>query len=81
MVKIENLNELERIKKENFGLVVIIDDQSNAVLHLPNCKMITNEEYLHSKKKFDISRFFWFSTFSLAEREFKIIISCKSCNP
>ena len=81
MVKIENAEELQKIMETNFGFVIILDTQSKATIHKSNCAQITKAEYLQSKKIDNITKFHWFSTFALAEKEFANILSCKMCNP
>ena len=80
MVNIENEEELQKIKNSNYGFV-LIDLHSKAVIHKSNCAQITEEEYLQSKKDDNVTKFHWFSTFALAEKEFDNISSCKICNP
>ena len=81
MVNIENTEELQKIKKSNYGFVTITDSQSKVTIHKSNCAQITEKEYLQSKKIDDITKFHWFSTFALAEKEFGNILSCKVCKP
>ena len=80
MVKIESVEELNRIKKSNYGFVITLDEHSKAVMHKTNCDFLTEENYLNGKKTDDVTKFHWHSTFSLAEKEFPKITSCNICN-
>lgn len=81
MVKIQSVDELKRIKQTLFGFVIVIDTQDKATMHKSNCKFIKEDNFLESKKLDSATKFHWFSTYRLAEKEFKNISSCKNCNP
>ncbi len=81
MVKIESEEELQKIMESDYGFVVILDTPSKAIIHKSKCTLITEEQYLQSRKADDITKFHWFSTFASAEKEFDNILSCKACNP
>ncbi len=76
MVKISNVDEFNRIKESDFGFIVISDDKS--IIHRPSCKSVKFDDFI--KTKSDIEKYHWFSTISLAEKEFSQITSCQNCN-
>ena len=78
MVKIENIEELRKIKESNYGFVIIIT-HTKSVIHNTDCKLIFEQDFL--KDKNNGSKYHWFSTYSLAEKELGDIKSCKLCNP
>ena len=77
MVKISNVDEFNRIKESDFGFIVISGEKS--VIHKPSCKSVNSDDFI--KNESDIEKFHWFSTISLAEKEFSQITSCQNCNP
>ena len=77
MVKIESIEELRKIKKSNYGFVIILS-KSMPVIHTTNCKLIFENDFIKNDK---ISPHHWFSTHSLAEEELGDLKSCKLCNP
>ena len=81
MVKIQSTEEFRRIKESNYGLLVILDDKLNPTMHKTNCSQVTKDSYFYSKKILGETKFHWFSSYSLAEKEFENIIVCKNCNP
>ena len=81
MVKIQSTEEFKRIKESDYGLLVILDDKLNPTLHKTNCVKITEDNYLLSKKNSNEPKFYWFSSFSLAEKEFENIQICTDCKP
>jgi hypothetical protein len=81
MVKIQSTEEFRRIKESNYGLLVILDDKLNPTMHKTNCSQITKDSYFYSKKILGEAKFHWFSSYSLAEKEFENILVCKNCNP
>jgi len=81
MVKIQSTEEFRRIKESNYGLLVILDDKLNPTMHKTNCSQITKDSYFYSKKILGETKFHWFSSYSLAEKEFENILVCKNCNP
>ncbi len=81
MVKIQSTEEFRRIKESNFGLLVILDDKLNPTMHKTNCSQVTVDSYFYSKKILGETKFHWFSSYSLAEKEFENILVCKNCNP
>ena len=81
MVKIQSTEEFRRIKESNYGLLVILDDKLNPTMHKTNCSQITKDSYFYSKKILGETKFHWFSSYSLAEKEFEDILICKNCNP
>lgn len=81
MVKIQSAEEFRRIKESDYGLLVILNDKLNSTLHKTNCIEVTEENFLHSKKSSSEQKFFWFSSYSLAEKEFENILVCKNCKP
>ena len=80
MVKIENVEELKRIKESTYGFIIILDTSFKATMHKSNCKLITEKSYLKSKEINAETKFHWYSTFLLAEKEFTNIKQCKTCN-
>ena len=78
MVKIENIEELRNIKESNYGFVIIITN-TKAIIHNTDCKLIFEQDFL--KDENNGSKYHWFSTYSLAEKELGDIKSCKLCNP
>ncbi len=81
MVKIQSIEEFKRIKESDFGLLVVLDDKLNSTMHKTNCSQVNDDSYLFSKKNSSETKFHWFSSYSLAEKEFKNILVCKNCNP
>ena len=77
MVKIENIEELRKIKTSNYGFVIILS-QPIPIIHTSNCKLIFENDFI---KNNDTSTFHWFSTYLLAEKELGGMKSCKLCNP
>jgi hypothetical protein len=78
MVKIENIEELRNIKESNYGLVIIITN-TKSIIHNTDCKLIFEQDFLNDGNS--DSKYHWFSTYSLAEKELGDIQSCKLCNP
>ena len=78
MVKIQNNDEFQRIKDENFGYILFCDTKNKTVMHIPNCKLIQTDDYEKLSKEVD---FHWFSSFSLAQQEFGNIVFCDVCEP
>ena len=81
MVKIQSIEEFKRIKESDFGLLVVLDDKLNPTMHKTNCSQVNEVSYLIIKKKSNETKFHWFSSYSLAEKEFENILVCKNCNP
>ena len=81
MVKIQSTEEFRRIKESNYGLLVILDDKLNPTMHKTNCSQVTKDSYFYSKESSSKTKFHWFSSYSLAEKEFEDILICKNCNP
>ena len=81
MVKIQSTEEFRRIKESDYGLLVILDDKLNPIMHKTNCSQVTKDSYFYSKKILGETKFHWFSSYSLAEKEFENILVCKNCNP
>ncbi len=81
MVKIQSTEEFRRIKESDYGLLVILDDKLNPTMHKTNCSQVTKDGYFYSKKILGETKFHWFSSYSLAEKEFENILVCKNCNP
>ncbi len=81
MVKIQSTEEFRRIKESNYGLLVILDDKLNPTMHKTNCSQVTKDSYFYSKESSSETTFHWFSSYSLAEKEFEDILICKNCNP
>lgn len=77
MVKIENVEELRKIKESNYGFVIIFSE-SMPIIHTTNCKLIFENDFIKNNK---ISTYNWFSSYSLAEKELGDLKSCKLCNP
>jgi len=77
MVKIESVEEIRKIKKSNYGFVIILLE-SIPVIHKTNCKLIFENDFIKNNK---ISTHHWFSSYSLAEKKLGDIKSCKLCNP
>ena len=77
MVKIENVEELRKIKQSNYGFVIIFSE-SVPIIHTTNCKLIFENDFIKNKEK---STHHWFSTYLLAEKELVDIKPCKLCNP
>ena len=81
MVKIQSTEEFKRIKESNYGLLVVLDDKLNPTMHKTNCSQINEDGYPYSEKNSNKTKFHWFSSYSLAEKEFENILVCKNCNP
>ena len=81
MVKIQSTEEFRRIKESDYGLLVILDDKLNPTMHKTNCSQVTKDSYFYSKKILGETKFHWFSSYSLAEKEFENILVCKNCSP
>ena len=81
MVKIQSAEEFRRIKESNYGLLVILDNKEIPTMHKTNCVQVTEDSYLDNKKSSNEIKFHWFSSYSLAEKEFENILVCKNCNP
>lgn len=79
MVKIQNVDEFNNIKKENFGYILFCDTRDKTVMHAPNCKLIQADEF--ERLNSDNVIFHWFSSYSLAQKEFDNIVFCNTCNP
>ena len=77
MVKIENVEELRKIKESNYGFV-IIHTESMPVIHSTNCKLIFENDFIKNNK---ILSYHWFSSYALAEKELGDLESCKLCSP
>jgi len=77
LVKIENVEELRKIKESNFGFVIIFSE-SIPVIHKTDCKLIFENDFIKNNK---ISTHHWFSSYLLAEKELGDIKSCKLCSP
>ena len=78
MVKIENVEELRKIKESDYGFVIIVED-ATPTIHLTNCKVIFENDFLQ-----DINnslKYHWFSTYSLAQKELGDLKTCNICNP
>ncbi len=80
MVKIQSIEEFRRIKKSDFGLLVVLDNKLNSTMHKTNCSQVNEDNYLIKKKNPNETKFHWFSSYSLAEKEFENILVCKNCN-
>jgi len=76
MVKISNVDEFNRIRESDFGFIVISDD--NSIIHKPSCESVKVDDFIKTKSA--IEKYHWFSTISLAEKEFSQITSCQNCN-
>ena len=77
MVEIENLDELRKVKESDYGFVIIIEDDK-PVIHISNCKTISENDFSVKKTS---SNYHWFSTYSLAQKELGDLESCIVCNP
>jgi len=45
MVKIENIEELRKIKESNYGFVIIIT-HTKSIIHNTDCKLIFEQDFL-----------------------------------
>jgi len=81
MVNVENVEELKKIIESNFGYLVTNDVKNIAAIHKPNCMLVTEGNFLENIKNKNIMKFHWFSSFLLAEKEFKEVTPCNRCNP
>ena len=79
MVKIENLDEFNRIKDSKFGYVVF-SSKDYSIIHKPECNDFSTDDFIDAKPENEKS-FHWFSTLALVEKEFPQCTSCKFCNP
>ena len=77
MVTLESVEELRKIKKSDFGFVILLSE-SMPIIHTTNCKLIFENDFLQNNK---IQSHHWFSTHLLAEKELGDLKSCKLCNP
>lgn len=75
MVLIENIDEFKRITKSKFGFIVH-KKENNHFIHSPDCKEVSLEIFIEDNKG---GNFFWFSTYSLAEKEFIDLKECQKC--
>jgi len=80
MVKIENVEELKRIIESDYGYVIIVNSNMKPTMHKTKCKQVTEDTYQNTQNENE-SKFHWFSSNSLIEKEFPNIGSCKNCNP
>jgi len=78
MVKIENVEELRKIKESDYGFVIIFEDVKRTI-HSTSCKAISENDYL--QKNNNSSNYHWFSTYYLAQIELGDLSSCNLCNP
>ena len=78
MVKIENVEELRKIKESDYGFVIIFEDVKRTI-HSTSCKVISENDFLQEKN--NSLKYNWFSTYSLAQKELGDLISCSKCNP
>ena len=79
MVKIENLDEFQRILESKFGLLVI-SNKDGDLIHNASCENLDKDDFIESKSKGERT-FNWFSTMSLLEKEFPNGRPCENCNP
>ena len=77
MVKIENIEELKKIKESDYGFVVIITN-NESLIHTSNCSVIAEDDF---PKDDSDTKYHWFSTYFLAEKKFSTIKPCNLCNP
>ncbi len=78
MVKIENVEELRKIKESDYGFVIIFEDVKRTI-HSTSCKVISENDFL--QKNNNSSNYHWFSTYYLAQNELGDLNSCNLCNP
>ena len=78
MVKIESVEEFSRIIESNFGFIVETQDTVNTI-HITNCKTINTNKFIDKTQRGVNYQFNWFSTLSLAEKEFSNLTSCNQC--
>ena len=81
MVKIENVDELKRIIESDYGYVVILDSNMHPLMHKTKCDQVTVDNFKNTQKNQKESKFHWFSSYSIVEKEFSNIESCKNCKP
>ena len=81
MVKIENIEELKRIIESDYGYVVIHESDLQPIIHKTKCEQVSEENFLKNQKNENDSKYHWFSSYSIAEKEFSDIESCKNCKP
>ena len=79
MVKIENVDELKRIIESDYGYVVILNSNMNPLMHKTKCDQVTEDFFKNNLKNKKDSKFHWFSSYSIAEKEFSELEACKSC--
>ena len=77
MVKIENIDELKKIKESDYGFVIVVEDKP--IIHLSNCNVISEKDF--QLKTNNSTIYHWFSTYSLAQTELGDLKSCNMCNP
>ena len=80
MVKIENIDELKRIIESDYGYVVI-DSNMQPIMHTTKCDQVTEDYFENILKNEKESKFHWFSSYAIAEKEFSELESCKNCKP
>ena len=78
MVKIEKVEELRNIKESDYGFIIVFEYEK-PIIHLTNCKVIFENEFQQEIN--NSSKYHWFSTYSLAQKELGDLESCKICNP
>lgn len=72
LTKIQTLEEFKQIKNADFGFIVISDDTA-ATLHQSKCANLREDEFPNCTHH-------WFSTLTLAEKSFNVVI-CNVCKP
>ena len=81
MVKIKNIEELKRIIESNYGYVVILESNMHPTMHKTKCEQVSEDYFEKTQKNENESKFHWFSSYSIAEKEFSDVESCKNCKP
>lgn len=80
MVKIENVEEFNSIKKSDYGFVVHVKND-DCIVHKTRCNSINADNFIDSTDpKFQTS-YHWFSSVALVEKSFPKTTSCTQCNP
>ena len=79
MVKIENIDEFNRIKELKIGFIVVVCP-NKIILHNASCESLTADEFIKSNASSEIN-YKWFDTLAIIEKEFTQIQSCTICNP
>lgn len=80
MVKIQNPDEFNSIKKSDFGYMIEVKKDSHTI-HKTKCKSLDVNNFIDSTDAKSTTTFHWFSTIALVEKSFPDTVPCSQCNP